>query len=173
MSIRITALYIFVTFLCIYAWKDWFKSLCGLILLMAVIEHPDMPKTVLGIQGLNPWNVLFAMIFKVLPDVRIAWKDVWAGALVTAILLAIGKLLLGKYLVYRGIGSAYGAAGSLVVFLVWVYYVSLVALFGGQLTRAYAIQSGSTVVPLRHARWAGNPVPEDGIPGSRSGDSPG
>jgi len=63
MSIRITALYIFVTFLCIYAWKDWFKSLCGLILLMAVIEHPDMPKTVLGIQGLNPWNLLFAMIF--------------------------------------------------------------------------------------------------------------
>ena len=62
MSIRITALYIFVTFLAIYAWKDWFKSLCGLILLMAVIEHPDMPKTVLGIQGLNPWNVLFAMI---------------------------------------------------------------------------------------------------------------
>jgi O-antigen ligase len=63
MSIRITALYIFVTILLVYAWKDWFKSLCGLILLMAVIEHEDMPKTMFGIQGLNPWNVLFAMIF--------------------------------------------------------------------------------------------------------------
>jgi len=151
----------------------------GLLLLASVILTAVL--TMIFPGTVNIWVVgnlvvpilLFTVLFKVLPDVRIAWKDVWAGALVTAILLAIGKLLLGKYLVYRGIGSAYGAAGSLVVFLVWVYYVSLVALFGGQLTRAYAIQSGSTVVPLRHARWAGNPVPEDGIPGSRSGDSPG
>jgi len=63
MSIRITALYIFVAILLVYAWKDWFKSLCGLILLMAVIEHEDMPKSILGIQGLNTWNVLFFGIF--------------------------------------------------------------------------------------------------------------
>lgn len=63
MSIRITALYIFVIGLSIYAWKDWFKSLCGLILLMAVIEHPDMPKSMFGIQGFNPWNVLFLAVF--------------------------------------------------------------------------------------------------------------
>lgn len=63
MSIRITALYIFVTFLSIYAWKDWFKSLCGLILLMAVIEHEDMPTTMFGIQGFNMWNILFLVIF--------------------------------------------------------------------------------------------------------------
>jgi len=63
MSIRVTALYIFVTFLCIYAWKDWFKSLCGLILLMAIIEHEDMPKTMFGIQGFNTWNILFLVIF--------------------------------------------------------------------------------------------------------------
>jgi len=63
MSVRITALYIFVTFLCIYAWKDWLKSLCGLIVLMAVIDHPDMPRSIFGIQGLNPWNVLFLAIF--------------------------------------------------------------------------------------------------------------
>ena len=62
MSIRITVLYLVVAGLSIYAWKDWFKSLCGLILLMAVIEHEDMPKTMLGIQGLNMWNVLFLMI---------------------------------------------------------------------------------------------------------------
>jgi len=63
MSIRVTALYILVTFLCIYAWKDWFKSLCGLILLMAVIEHESMPKSILGIQGFNMWNLLFLVIF--------------------------------------------------------------------------------------------------------------
>jgi O-antigen ligase len=63
MSIRVTALYLLVAGLSIYAWKDWFKSLCGLILLMAFIAHPDMPKTILGIQGLNPWNLLFAAIF--------------------------------------------------------------------------------------------------------------
>ena len=63
MSIRVTALYIFVAFLAIYAWKDWFKSLCGLILLMAVIEHEDMPKTMFGIQGFNTWNILFLVIF--------------------------------------------------------------------------------------------------------------
>lgn len=63
MSIRVTALYFVVLSLSIYAWKDWFKSLCGLILLMAVMEHPDMPKNLLGIQGLNPWNMLFGLIF--------------------------------------------------------------------------------------------------------------
>jgi O-antigen ligase len=63
MSIRITALYIFVTILLVYAWKDWFKSLCGLILMMAFITHEDMPKTMFGIQGLNTWNVLLLVIF--------------------------------------------------------------------------------------------------------------
>lgn len=62
MSIRITALYVLIVSLSVYAWKDWLKSLCGLIVLMAVIEHPDMPKSIFGIQGLNPWNVLFATI---------------------------------------------------------------------------------------------------------------
>ena len=62
MSIRILALYIFVTFLSIYAWKDWFKSLCGLIVLMAFLEHPDMPSKVMGIQGLNPWNIVMATV---------------------------------------------------------------------------------------------------------------
>jgi len=63
MGIRLTALYIFVAILLVYAWKDWFKSLCGLILLMAVIEHEDMPKSMFGTQGLNVWNVLFFGIF--------------------------------------------------------------------------------------------------------------
>lgn len=60
--IRLTLLWLFITFLGFYAWKDWYKALCGLILLMAVVEHPDMPKSMLGIQGLNPWNILLAII---------------------------------------------------------------------------------------------------------------
>jgi len=97
MSIRIVALYIFVFSLCIYAWKDWFKSLCGLILLMAVIEHGDMPKSLLGIQGLNLWNVLFAVIF-------IAWLTnrrreglIWDMPRHIAILLlmCIGVIVIG------------------------------------------------------------------------------
>ena len=66
MSIRITILTLLVVGLGVYAWRDWFKALCGLILLMAVIEHPDMPKNIMGIQGLNPWNILMA-------DVLLAW----------------------------------------------------------------------------------------------------
>ena len=63
MSLRHIALYVFVLVLSVYAWKDWFKSLCGLVLLMAITEHSDMPKSMLGIQGLNMWNILFAVIF--------------------------------------------------------------------------------------------------------------
>ena len=63
MSIRVTFLYVFIIFLCLYAWKDWFKSFCGLILIMAVMQHEDMPTTIFGIQGLNMWNVLFFVIF--------------------------------------------------------------------------------------------------------------
>ena len=61
--IRLTLLIMFCVFLCIYAWRDWFKALCGLIVMMAVVEHPDMPKTIMGIQGLNPWNIcLFVVV---------------------------------------------------------------------------------------------------------------
>jgi len=109
------------------------------------------------------FTLLFAAIFKFLPDLRIAWRDVRIGGFLTAILFGIGKLIVGKYLAYRGISSAYGAAGSLVVFLLWVYYVSLLVLFGAVLTRAYALHSGSPIVPLRHADWVGSPIPNNGI----------
>ena len=60
--IRLTLLWMFIAFVGLYAWKDWYKALCGLILLMGVIEHPDMPRTMFGIQGLNPWNILCIMV---------------------------------------------------------------------------------------------------------------
>ncbi|MHC4560221.1 MAG: O-antigen ligase family protein, partial [Planctomycetota bacterium] len=77
MSIRITALYIFVTALAIYAWKDWLKSLCGLILLMAVFEHEDMPRTMFGIPGMNMWNILFFVVFLAWVANRYKEKRTW------------------------------------------------------------------------------------------------
>jgi len=77
---------------------------------------------------------LFAMIFKVLPDAPVTWRDVWFGAVLTSVLFTLGKFALGIYLGHAGLGSAYGAAGSLVVVIVWVYYASMILLFGAELT---------------------------------------
>lgn len=84
------------------------------------------------------YTLLFALIYKLLPDVQIAWKDVWWGAMVTAVLFEIGRYLIGLYLGRSGVGSPYGAAGSLVVLLVWIYYASIIFFFGAELTQAYA-----------------------------------
>lgn len=87
--------------------------------------------------------LLFALIFKWLPDVKIDWRDVWTGAALTAILFTIGKYLIGLYLGRSSTTSAYGAAGSLVVILVWVYYSTQIMLFGAEFTRVYALRCGS------------------------------
>jgi len=92
------------------------------------------------LQGLNALvsltviTLLFATIFKVLPDVAVAWRDVWVGAVITAVLFSLGKSLIGLYLGRASIGSPYGAAGSLVVMTVWVFYASLIVFFGAELT---------------------------------------
>jgi membrane protein len=82
--------------------------------------------------------LLFAMVYKILPDARIAWAEVWFGAAVTALLFTMGKFLLGLYLAWAGTESAFGAAGSLVVILLWVYYSSQILLFGAEFTRVRA-----------------------------------
>ncbi|MEW6660204.1 MAG: YihY/virulence factor BrkB family protein [Thermodesulfobacteriota bacterium] len=92
-------------------------------------------------------TLLFAMLFKILPDVEISWKDVWMGGVITAILFALGKYLLGLYLARSTVSSAYGAAGSLVVFLMWVYYSSLILFFGAAFTQVYARRSGAAIIP--------------------------
>jgi membrane protein len=96
-------------------------------------------------------TVLFAMIFRLLPDARIAWSDVWIGAVLTAALFSLGKFLLGWYLGREGVTSGFGAAGSLVVLLLWVYYSSLILLFGAEFTRVYAEQLGSGLKPAPNA----------------------
>jgi membrane protein len=95
---------------------------------------------------------LFAAIYKVLPDARIAWKDVWVGAVVTALLFTIGKFLLGLYLGRSNPGEAFGAAGSLALLLVWIYYSSMIVLLGAEFTQAWAIRKGAGIVPKEGAR---------------------
>jgi membrane protein len=92
-------------------------------------------------------TLLFAVVYKVLPDVDIAWADVWVGAAITAILFTLGKFLFGMYLARSSIRSAYGAASSLAVILMWVYYSAQVFLIGAELTQVYANRFGSRVKP--------------------------
>lgn len=87
--------------------------------------------------------LLFAMIFKLLPNVGIAWGDVWTGSLVTGILFTIGKFLIGYYLGKSNIASSYGAAASIITILLWIYYSSLILLFGAEFTKVYAESRGS------------------------------
>ncbi len=96
-------------------------------------------------------TVLFALIFKFLPDVKIAWKDVWLGAFLTALLFTIGKFALGLYLGSSSVGSSFGAAGSLIVLLLWVYYSAQILFFGAELTQVYANRFGSHVRPADDA----------------------
>jgi membrane protein len=97
-------------------------------------------------------TLLFAVLFKTLPDVEMSWKNVWIGALVTAVLFTLGKFLIGLYLGFSSVGSSYGAAGSLAVFLVWVYYSAQVFFFGAEFTQVYARYTGNQVVPRGNAR---------------------
>jgi membrane protein len=102
-------------------------------------------------------TVLFAMIYKLIPRVRIRWRDVWVGAAVTAALFAVGKVLIGLYLGKSTVASAFGAAGSLVVMMVWVYYSAQIFLLGAEFTWIYAHTYGSRRGELR-------PRPEDSAP---------
>ncbi|HMC54353.1 MAG TPA: YihY/virulence factor BrkB family protein [Gemmatimonadaceae bacterium] len=94
---------------------------------------------------------LFGAMFKYLPDARIGWRDVGVGAVSTALLFVLGKELIGLYLGSSDPGNAYGAAGSLVIVLLWIYYTSMIVLFGAELTRAWADEYGSGVKPERGA----------------------
>lgn len=98
---------------------------------------------------------LFAMMFKWLPDAKVAWRDVWFGAVVTAVLFGIGKELIGLYLGKASVATPFGAAGSVVAFVVWVYYSGLIFFFGAELTQATARHSGRAIEPANYAEVAG------------------
>ena len=107
------------------------------------------------IVSLGVITLLFAMVYKVLPDVKLAWSDVWVGGLVTAGLFTIGKSVIGLYLGTSGFSSSYGAAGSVVVLLVWVFYSSQIVLLGAEFTREYVSEFGRRPSPVEFAKKAG------------------
>jgi membrane protein len=102
--------------------------------------------------------IIFAAIYKILPDTRLRWRDVVVGALVTALLITIGKMAIGIYIGTSGIASSYGAAGSVLAALLWIYYSAQIFLFGAEFTRAYADFRGSR-------QSAAGRIPADAKPG--------
>jgi len=128
----------------------------GLSAIGTTLEH-FLPVTGLVLQLINFFvsfaivTLLFAMIYKLLPDASIQWSDVWIGAIITSLLFTIGKFVIGFYLGSSDVGLAYGAAGSLVVILIWVYYASQIFLFGAEFTAVYAESRGSRLASSPHA----------------------
>ncbi len=116
-----------------------------------------LPAPATGLEALNfviSFVVItgsFALIFKLLPDVKIAWRDVWLGAAVTSLFFTVGKFLIGLYLGKSAVASAYGAAGSLVIIVVWVYYSAQILLFGAEFTKVWTKRRGSGFVPEQMA----------------------
>ncbi len=118
-------------------------------------RYPDVAVVVVYIINivltLGITTLIFAVIFKVLPDARIKWKDVIAGALATAILFMLGKFGISFYISKTNVGTTYGTAGSLVILLLWVYYSAIILYFGAEFTKAYAISYGSAIHPNDYA----------------------
>ena len=157
--------------------KDRFLSfgfilVVGFLLLVSLILSAAITFFAQWISGLTPGmetvaymlnfalsfgviTVLFALMFKLLPDAVIAWKDVWLGAAITAALFTLGKFVLSFYLGASSVASAYGAAGSLIVLLLWVYYSSQIFFFGAEFTQVWANRFGSHVIPADDAKPAG------------------
>jgi membrane protein len=102
--------------------------------------------------------VLFALIYKILPDAKIDWSDVWIGSAITALLFLVGQALIGLYLARSGTVSAYGVSGALLVLLLWIYYSAMILLFGAEFTKVYAQRRG-TAIASSHASEAPSPDP--------------
>lgn len=101
------------------------------------IENISIVWLINGIISIVTTSIVFGLVFKVLPDVKLKWKNVWLGAVLTSALFLLGKYIIGFYITTSEIGNAYGASGSLVVFLSWVYYSSILVLFGAKFTYEY------------------------------------
>jgi membrane protein len=126
------------------AMGKWFSG--QLPLPEAVLELMNVALSFVVVTG------LFALIFKVLPDAKVAWRDVWVGAALTSVLFTVGKFALGLYLGKSNVASGYGAAGSLVLVLLWVYYSAQILLYGAEFTQVYANRVGDRIVPTSDAQ---------------------
>lgn len=122
-----------------------------------ILLFPDIALAVVYVINLTVTfaviSFLFAIIFKVLPDAKIWWKDVLTGAMVTAVLFMLGKFAITFYIGSSNVNSTYGAAGSLVILLLWVYYSSVILYFGAEFTKAYAAKFGHQIHPNHYAVW--------------------
>jgi membrane protein len=140
----------------------------GFLLLISLVVNAALAALSTYMKGILEWppvilhsldflisigviTVLFAMIFKILPNVKVRWLDVWIGALGTAILFVIGQFFIGLYLGKSSISSSYGAAGSVIVILLWIYYSSCILFFGAEFTKVYARECGRGVEPTDDA----------------------
>ena len=107
-------------------------------------------------------TVLFAVMYRFLPDAEVGWRDVWVGAGATALLFTVGKALLGLYIGHSSFASSFGAAGSLVIILVWIYYSTQILFFGAEFTKVYALHWGSRITPDPRAVKMSKPQPLEG-----------
>jgi membrane protein len=132
--------------------------LVGSVIISSVVDAlfsgrgPLLPTANL-LSYLVVYTLVFVIVFKVLPDVRISWGDTWVGGSITAVLFLGGEYGTSMYFAHRAVQSVYGAAGSLVVLLLWVYYSALILFFGAELTQAYGMCCGKEIVPTRFAEW--------------------
>ncbi|HVF82014.1 MAG TPA: YihY/virulence factor BrkB family protein [Flavisolibacter sp.] len=117
---------------------------------------------------LSVTTILFAIIFKVLPDAKIKWKDILPGAIATSLLFLLGKFAISLYISKSEVGSTYGAAGSLAVILIWIYYSSIILYFGAEFTKAYAFNKGAKIIPNHYAEWNKEPA----VPGAEPKEPP-
>jgi membrane protein len=113
-------------------------------------------------------TILFGIIFKVLPDAKIKWKDILPGAFATSLLFLLGKFGISLYIGNSDLGTTYGAAGSLAVIFVWIYYSSIILYFGAEFTKALALNRGATIVPNKYAEWNHEPT----VPGAEPKEVP-
>lgn len=124
--------------------------------------------------GLAIVTVLFALMFKVLPDVEIKWKSVWIGAIVTAVLFNIGKMLMSFYFDVSKPTSIFGAAGTVILLMMWINYSCQLVFFGAEFTKIYAYKMGHKIIPSKHAKWSKeklyrdaelekNPIPSENL----------
>jgi len=125
------------------AFSGWLRAVMGDIAILSWAIDAAVALAVI--------STLIALIYKILPDAKVAWRDVWVGALATAFLFLIGKYLISLYIGRASVASAFGAAGSLAVLLVWIYYSAQIVLLGAEFTRVYANRFGAKVRPSEQA----------------------
>lgn len=105
------------------------------------------------VVSLGMMTLLFGLLYKFVPDAVIRWRDVWVGAFITALFVTVGKSLIGLYLGRSDVTTTFGAAGSFLIFLIWIYYSLMIFFLGAEFTQAYSAEFGSGIIPASHARY--------------------